>query len=74
MKDLLMLLTDVFPHTILPKNCLPAVACSVFHIYTIYKSCKGEERYHSGVGGERKNELSLRKTSLFRVVIESAVR
>jgi len=53
MKDLLMLLTDVFPHTILPKNCLPAVACSVFHIYTIYKLCNGEERYHSGVGRER---------------------
>lgn len=35
------------------KICLPAVACSVFHIYTIYKLCNGEERYHSGVGRER---------------------
>lgn len=48
-----MLLTDVFPHTILPKNCLPAVACSVFCIYTIYKLCSGEERCHSGVGREK---------------------
>lgn len=48
-----MLLTDVFPHTILPKNCFPAVACSVFHIYTIYKLCNREERYHSEVERER---------------------
>lgn len=53
MKDLLMLLTDVFPHTILPKYRFPAVASSVFHIYTIYKLCNGEERYHSGVERER---------------------
>lgn len=66
-----MFLPDVSPHAILPKDCLPAVACSVFHIYTICtaKLCNGEERK-----GKKKDEKRDEVISAFGVMIETAVR